>query len=361
MADYKVRLRDRSGGLKYEIVSFRGLVIQREVSAAGLASLTLDASHPAASEMALDWQIEVWRREQSVGLDWYVEFVGVLRDADRRADGSGLYTTTFLFPGIISLLGRCVVAWPTGTDLRSTFSNGKAETIANLLVTYNATSAGTVAAGRLRDAPSLGISAEADGASGPSLDFSCAYRNLLAALRDVAALAVADFDLIRTGDTAWEFRWYAGQRGADRRLAVVFSLGYGNMESPTLRWNTLDERTAAIVAGQGEEDARLVVVRTGANYAAGYGDAEVFADARLYSTTAGLEGAGDALLRDLQGRVSVGFGVIQTPSSFYGLHYQLGDIVTARVEGYVAVKKIVGVALNVSANGEQIDIRTADF
>lgn len=361
MADYKVRLHAPNGDLRFELVGFAGLMLAREVNGAGVASLTLDASHPATAQLALDWQIEVWRREQSVGLDWYVEFCGLLRDAELRADDTGIYRTTYIFPGVISLLGRAVVAYATGTDGRSTFSSDKAETIAKALVTYNATAAGTLLDGRLLPAGISCVSVQADAAAGPSLDFSCAYRNLLAAVKEVAYLGGADFDLIRTGPALWEFRWYPGQRGADRRNSVVFSLGYGNMSSPSMRWNTLDERTVAIVAGQGEEAARMIVVRQGPNYTAATNAAEVFADARLYDTAAGLQGAGDAVLREAQARVAIDFGVIQTPSSFYGLHYALGDIVTARVEQYVAVKQIVGVGIVVAADGEHVTIRTADI
>lgn len=360
MADYKVRLYDRSGALKFELVNFRGLVFSKGVNEAGMASLTLESSHPATAELGLDWQMEVWRREPSVALDWYVEYTGLLRDAERRASDAGLYATTYLFPGILSLLGRAIVAYPTGTSGRSAFSGAKAESIAKALVTYNATAAGSLADGRFIAAGVPWVTVASDAASGPALDFSCPYRNLLSALADLAAVGGGDFDLVRAGALAWEFRWYPGQRGADRRNSVVFSLGYGNMSSPSLRWNTLDERTVAVVGGQGEEAARLIVVRTGANYAAGYGAAELFADARLYSTVAGLEAAGDAVLQEAQGRVAIQFEVIQTASSFYGLHYGLGDIVTARVEEYVAVKKIIGVAIEVSSAGERIAIRTED-
>lgn len=358
--EYKLRLFDRAGLLKYEIVDFEALSLAREVNAPGLAALTLDASHPAVAEIALDWRLEVWRRDLSFGLAWRMEFEGLYRSGTWEGRASGDFRAMLLFPGPLSLLGRAVVGYKAGTAGRNTFAAAKAETIAKTLVRYNATSSGSTGDGRVVNAGLSNITIEADAARGATLDFSCAYRNALEAIREVAALGGGDFDLVRTGPASWEFRWYAGQRGTDRSATMTFSLPFGNMAEPVLERGALDERTVAIVGGQGEESARAIVLRQGANYAAGHNGAEGFVDARMHATPAALESAGDASLQEWQARDRLSFSVIQTPGSFYGLHYDFGDLVRAEVEGYTGVKKIVGVTIEVSTSGERLFVRAAD-
>lgn len=359
--EYKLRLFDRAGLLKYEVVAFEALSLAREVNAAGLASVTLDASHPAVAEIALDWRLEVWRQNRAFGLAWRMEFEGLYRSGTWEVRSSGGFRATLLFPGPLSLLGRAIVGYKAGTTGRNLFTAAKAESIAKALVRYNATASGSTGDGRVINTGLSNITVEADAARGATLDYTCAYRNVLEALREVAALGGGDFDLARTGAASWEFRWYAGQRGTDRSATVTFSLPFGNMAEPVLERGAFGERTVAIVGGQGEEAARAIVLRQGANYAAGHNGAEGFVDARMHATTAGLEGAGDAALQEWQARDRLSFSVIQTPGSYYGLHYDFGDLITSEVEGYSAVKKIVAITLEVSAAGERLSVQAADI
>lgn len=358
--EYKVRVYDRTGALTHELTDFHALAYTKRVNAAGMLTLSLNDAHSLVSTIALDYQVEVWRRNVSDGIAWYCDFYGLFRDAQRAAGDGGEVTATLYCPGQMSLLGRAIVGYKTGVANRSAFTAAKAETIAKTLVLRNATSSGTTADGRVRTVTLAGISNQADGATGNTLDAKCSYQNLLSALQDIAAIGGGDFDLIKTAGATWEFRWYAGQRGTDKSASVVFSLAYGNMSRPVLRYNALDERTVAIVGGQGEETFRTVVVRTGANYNADYNAVETFVDGRNYTTSEGLEGAGDRQLSDAQARVSLEFDVLQTTATTYGQEYFLGDLVTAVFAEYSATKKIVGVSVGVSLNGETISIEVAD-
>ena len=106
------------------------------------------------------------------------------------------------------------------------------------------------------------------------------------------------------------------------------------------------------MGGQGEEDARIVVIRTGTNYTADWNDREVFYPASSYETTAGLNSAGDAFLYSLEARDELTFDVLQVPSTLYGKDYFLGDLVTAYYEGVTATKKISAVTVSVTPNSE---------
>ena len=127
------------------------------------------------------------------------------------------------------------------------------------------------------------------------------------------------------------------------------------MSEPDYRHDRIDEKTVAIVAGQGEGADREVVIRTSAAYSAA-SDIETFCDGRNAASTAALQAEGDATLTEAQAAAQFSFSVVQTPSCFYGVHYDLGDLVTARYRDIVAVQKIVGVTVEVGRDGERIDV-----
>lgn len=361
-AEYKVRIYNRSGALTYEIIEFLALAYTKEVNAPGMAVITLPGNHPVTAAIQLDWTVEIWRRDQERGRVWYRDFDGLFRDSERTAGEDGVTSTVIYCPGSLSLLARNIVAYKTGTAGRSAFTTAKAETVCKALVRYNATAEGVTADGRIRDVTSpYDLYIEADGTAGTTLDVACAYQNLLSALQDIASVGGGDFELHKTVSYAqYLFKWHAGQLGTDRSTTVTFSLAFGNMTNPVLRRNSINERTVAIVGGQGEETERATAARTGVNYDADYNSVEVFVDARSYTTTAGLQAAGDAALRGMQARYSLDFEVLQTESCVYGSHYFLGDLVTAEFEEYTATKKITSIAIEMTMHGERIQVGVSD-
>jgi hypothetical protein len=358
---YQIRIYSRAGTLQHVITDMLQLSYVREVNTPGMLSAALPPRHAAIADLGLDSQVEVWRANAAQGIDWYCDFRALWRGEIRQANDDGTAIYQMQCPGQLSLLGRALVAYRAGTANRSAFGATRAETLAKTLVSRNATSVGTTADGRVRNVTLTGIAVEPDAARGNDVELSCAWRNVLDVLVDVAAIGGGDFDLVKTGPQAWEFRWYPLTRGTDRRGAVVFALEYGNISSPKLTRSYLQEKTAAIVAGQGADSSRTVVVRTGANYEAGYNDTETLIDARHLLTTTALQAAGDAALVDARARNELSFGVLQVPQTLYGLHYFLGDLVTARYESVVATKKIRRVAVGVQADGsEDIQVELVD-
>jgi hypothetical protein len=360
-AVYHLRTYTPAGVLTAVITDFLTLSYVKGVNEPGMLQFALNGNHGAIAWMELDAQVEVWRSDSVAGIDWYCDFYGLWR-AERRShnqDGTSLYTATC--PGQMSLLARSIVAYPAHTNDRSRFNNSPAETTAKLLVRYNATTDGTTGDGRTRDVSLSGISIETDGAHGDAFDYNCAWRNLLAAVQEVAQIGGGAFDLIKTNAAAWEFRWYDGQRGKDHSDTVTFALQYGNMATPVLVRSGMDEKTVAIVGGQGEEDARTLVVRTGPNYSAPHNAIETFVDARSYTTTDGLNAEGDRELDTLRRRDGFTFDVLQVPSTLYGIHYNVGDLVTSVYQDVNAVKVVQRVTVTVGEDGrEQIKVEMAD-
>lgn len=363
-AEYQIRLKTPGGTLKAVITDFLWLEYSKGVNEPGLARFALNGDHPALSEFEDKGQVEIWRRDSRNDIDWYDDFGALWRAQERSTDERSVFVATC--PGQMAMLGWRYILYYAGTDMRTQFDAVAAETVLKTLVEYNATSSGTTGDGRQRTAANGGslsgftVTIETDSDGGNSIDWSCAWKNLLGELQKIARIAGGDFDLIRTGAATWEFRWYSGQRGTDRTSTVIFSLARGNMKSPTYTYDRLKERTVAVAAGQGQEDNRGVEVRTGADHATD-NDIEMFVDARSYSSSAGLQAAADEALEAKQARQTLDFEVLQTPSTRYGKHYcidgVLGDLVTARYKEISISQKIVGVTVKVDGDGnESIDV-----
>lgn len=354
-SEYRLDIHTAVGVKRAEVTDYLTLAYTRRVNAPGLLTFSLPGSH---SSLPLEdgAQIVVHRRNPTTGLPWGADFWGLFRAEDRRYTDRDLFTARC--PGVLSLLGRRIVAWRAGTVNRSEFSAVRAETIMKTLVNHNAGSAATTANGRVRDGQIAGytLAVEADGARGAILSLGCAWDNLLEALQKLAAVGGGDFDLLRTGATSLEFRWYTGQRGTDRSVTLLFALDRGNMAAPQYRHDRIEERTVAVVGGAGDGTARVAVVRTGTDWASA-NDSEVFVDARHSGDAATLQAAGDARLQERRARREFDFGVVQTTSCYYGLHYGLGDLVRAQYGAVNTLQKIVGVSISLDRTGqEQIDI-----
>ena len=355
-SQYRLDIHTAAGIKLAEVTDFWQLSYTRRVNAPGVLTFTLSSGHPVVSQLENKSQVIVYRRNETLGLDWTPEFTGLYRAQQRRYTNRSAFTATC--PGCMTMLAWRIVAWRAGVTNRSTFDSKRAETVLKTLVSYNAGAQATMANGRLRDGAITGITVQADDGGGNAISIGCSYSNLLEQLQKVASVGGGDFDLAKTGPATWEFRWYAGQRGVDRTAEVLFALERGNMAEPEYTYDRTEERTVAIAAGQGEGADRVVTIRTGPDYSAD-NDIEVFADARGSETVAGVESSADARLEQTRAREQFAFRVVQTTGCAYGVHYGLGDLVRAQYEGINIVQKVVGVTVTLAKDGrEQIDVET---
>jgi hypothetical protein len=369
-AEYYINLTDTAGAVVAVVTGgmggdggetrsgFTSLAYRNETNAPGYCQVTFPGNHPARSLLPTNGQVEVYRRNADMGVSWYRDFVGIFRGQTHTSREAGEWTIDV--PGIMSVLGWRNVAWYAGTANRSTFASVAAETIMKTLVSYNAGSNATAANGRIRDGVTSAklsniwtISNQADGAGGTSKSWSCAWDNLLSTLQALdKSGAGGDFDLIKTAATTFEFRWYANQRGTDRTASVIFALERGNMSNPVYAYPRQNEATVAIVAGQGDGTSRVVTTRNGTDYTTS-NDIEAFVDGRSYSTTAALQAIGDKVMFDRRARVSLGFDVLQAANAYYGAHYFLGDLVTARYLATSFTQKVNAVNVAFKGSGDE--------
>lgn len=336
---------------------FTGLAYTKKVNHPGFMIFRLRGDHELLASIADKWQVEVWRKPE--GQAWARDFVGLYRQPEWAWGEYSIFQG--YCPGLMSILGWRIVNYPAGTADKTVFTSDPAETVANTLVKYNATSDATTGNGRKRDGAISGLTVEANGAAGNTINWYCAQANLLETLQDIARVGGGDFDVVKTSSTAWQWRWYEGQLGTDRSASVTFAMDYGNMANPSYRETVIDEKTVACVWGQGEGTDRDYVTRTGTNYHATTNNIEVYINAQDIDLgdTDGLNSRGDTELDAVEARNEFTFDVLQAPATLYGVHYFLGDKVTAvnPFTGNSATLKVDQVTVSFdSKGGEKIAV-----
>jgi len=354
-----------SGALQAQIdgTSYTDLKFTRQVNAPGFFSFSINTDHASFPYIVNDALVVIWRRNVAQGVGWYEEFSGLVRATQREYINFDSLNVSGA--GVLSLLNRRHILYYADTANRTLFTSVPAETIMKILVEYNAAASATVGNSRLRAGAISGLSVQANSALGNTLSLSCAYDNLLSTLQFISSPGGGggDFDLIRSSGASYEFRWYTGQRGTDRTASIIFALEYDNMAHPVYSINRFDQKTVAIVGGQGLTSSRTIAIRSGGDYSAGI-DIETFLDGRNESIAAALNSKGDIALEANANKIkSFSFDVLQVPSYFYGQHYFLGDLVSYRYADISGSVKIFGVtaAIENDTGKENIQIQMQEM
>jgi hypothetical protein len=343
---------------------FLSLSYIKGVNEVGTGAFTINADSNVLQYLVddgdpiLDVQVEIWRwdYDNDPPIAPYCDFYGFQRDRDFDTDENGVITYTCHLREQSDLLCRAEILYRANKVNRSLFSAVATETILKTLATYNATSAGTTADGRDRAVDTWGgfVSVAADGAAGSSQTVACMGENLHDVLQAVANAGGLNYWLTKTGAQAWQFRT-GTLLGTDRTATVTFSERYGNMRRPRLHGTNRMERTVVTAGGQGEEAMRKIRTRTGANYHATYNSRELFINASQYTTDAGLDSAADERLREMRAQDELSFETIQIPRTLYGLHFFVGDKITAFFLGKTYTPQIRRVEIDVAPGNKLIE------
>lgn len=361
--NYQVRVRDTSGTITHVLAGtgadyggLSGISCERVVNGVGTHAITFKGDLSVAEEIGLDYLMEVWRRPAGSAA-WVLAYEGFHRTWVWQADAAGDEQFTSYGFDYNSLLSRRIIAAYAGTA--GSDKTGKAEDVIKEYVNENAGPGAS--AGR----PITGLTIQAGSGGGNDWYGSRSWRVLLEVCQDIAYAGGGDFQVAGTGAATFEFRWYTGQMGTDRTIGnenpVVFSPQRNNMLQPVLSVNHGQEFNTVYVLGPGEGALRTVVVTSNVAsiVVSPWNRLEVTRQASNETTANGLASVGAAELRNGLAKQSIDFNVAQTPECAYGIHYFLGDIVSALFHQRVD-KKIVRVGLNVTPEKEDIKVELAD-
>lgn len=208
---------------------------------------------------------------------------------------------------------------------------------------------------------------QSDAGAGPSDDKAFAWRNVLAVLEELIELSSSGGtiifpDIVVLSDNTFEFRTFAGQRGADRSTSTlqhVFAEEFDNLEDVTLSYRYVDEVTHVKALGPGQKADRRTATATDSDRATAspFNRIEKTVQAsRENISDAALQSEADSALEAGKPIITITGTVKQTPVSQYGVDYVLGDKVVARAKGIDFDAWIDFVDVTVDQNGEHLKI-----
>ena len=183
------------------------------------------------------------------------------------------------------------------------------------------------------------LSIQADVSLGATITKAFEYRPLIEVFSEIVeeSLATASpvyFDIVLNNQTA-EFRTYVGSRGIDRRVGtaspVILGPAYANVGPYTITDNYEDEYTFTYIIGPANLNARMIVTASNATQIARgpWGRVEMATNSSSNNPTANnLTQEANATLQLGRLRTVVEGSILQTPSSIYGRHWKMGDILS---------------------------------
>lgn len=390
---YFVRLKDQQGNQVAVFTDWIDLQFTKVVNDVGRFRLEfVDSGQSVLDLFKLDCQIEVYRSIPGLNIDWYLEFEGLHRKVTRKTHKNGLSTFTSEGMGYLDLLARTSILYKAGT-IRAD-KNDAAETVMKEYVSENCTSEGDdTAVGRLNydfdegeflySAELPGFSVETDGGLGTVWTGSRPYEPLLTVLRDIAVSTNVDFNVVGIGPAQFQFRTYPDQLGTDRSVSclgpggvgpggemiypVIFSVPRGVVSTIQYVDDRIGEANAVAVLGKGDGSTRTTLTRVDEDAIADspWNRCEISRPATNYDEdyeTYSLQVAGDEILGEMGRSEEFTFIPLQQPDQLYGVHYFIGDRVTARFKEIQRCKRITEVTIRVgsASPNETIQLTFAD-
>lgn len=348
--EFYLRHTGRDGTVKQAVLNPLHLIYTK-AKYSGRLELSLNAYADEVATFEKYDLVEVWVRNTRLGImdttaangrGFVMDERFIYMEGARNTDDDGLIFWTGSCVSRWAVLSWRRVLWATGQADITQFTGVGVETIGKTLVRLNATADALVSSGRWRDGDLAGmgfaVTIAADQGRGLEIERATNGGQLDLILEDIAAGSGGDFTLTWTGLTSLLLD-YSEQQGTDRYDDVIFSLDKRNMARPRSREVVIGAATAAIVAGQGRDEARLIADVEGTDYAAD-NDIELFVDARDLNTDAGLAARGSQKLAEQASTTDIAFDVIQTSDTFYSpvevsgrKTYNVGDRVRAEFFG----------------------------
>lgn len=352
-AEWVLRLYDNDGNRTATFDQWPELQVTTYVNAPAVFALRLDGNDPRVALFEDDAILEGWWCDTDHGIDWRREFCGLCVDRTWWTDGDGAKGFQVSGFGLEDVLARTIIDVSAGTPESDQSAFG--ERCIKNWVDQEVVNPTTRAA-----RPGITIEAMHAPALGANWDGQRSNRNLLVVCQQIAEASQVQFGIERTADFSFEFRvWEA----TDRRTTVRFSEAFGNMAEPKL-----DIRRSAMAnwikaGGEGAGTLRDFEYADDAVSIAlsPWGRREWFVNASDSSTGANLaQKAADALV-EMQALTTLAFTVLQMPATLYGLHYFVGDLVTAIYNGVSYDRRIESAAWRVRADGAWVDVTTTEM
>jgi len=278
--------------------------------------------------------------------------LGLIETRQISVDTSGRPSEQWTVAGreVLGILGDrlCLhgVSTGTGYDVQT----GPAETVMRHYVDANAINP----ADYTRIVPFLSLSPTDDGRGGTTTQ-----KARFDVLADLLESICAASGLGYRGRWSWDDRrlYFEVINGVDRSGSVILSPALGNCTIKGYNESTGLAPSVAVVAGQGEAAARVVVDVGTVEGLIGLARRERFVDARDLATEAELQQRGAEKLAEDGDTTTLEVEYIQTASYRYGEDFDLGDIIHVEYPDIAAMDaRIVAITEEYAREGEKLTL-----
>lgn len=358
-ADFKIYLLSTSFIALAQFDSVLSCNYTREINGIGSYSLTLNADDSRCDLFGLDYVVLIYRQLAGLGVDWYLDFVGLHRTPAYALSQDGKYIFTSTGVGANDLLARAIINYPEATikSFKGNVAAIPAETAMKEYVEENRGVTATTLQGRKSEGFITNFSVEADTAAIPLWEGDRAYQGLLTVLQEISKSSEIEFEVLYVTITpGWLFRTYPLKKGKDRTITAIdpvtglnssgnrptiFSRELGNVSSITYSYDRISESNVVTVLGDGDASTRTVLVRSDVTkmFDSPWNRRESSRPQNGYISD--MENAGDAALKELSAKEIITIVPLKQKSCVYYVDFDLGDLITVRFRGVDYSRRII--------------------
>lgn len=307
----------------------------------------------------VDGRLEVMVKESDFSAEYRDgDTVYFIRQVITKVDEQRKRYIHILAYDTISLLNRRIIAYKAGSS-QST-KTGTADYIIKQIMRDNF---GDLATDTARDLSAwLSIEDYATGKSSVSMTKSFAWQIVLSAIQEICNESrdtnneYLCFDIVPYNDI-FQFRTYAGQRGANRGIGsykpITFNYDDLSLSYASIAFDSSTEKNYIYAGGQGQEDKRLVMVAKddGRINLSPFNRIEDFYSCVNSATEAAVQSEANAQLAKMASAIKFNGHIVQRTNLLFGVHYNFGDIAVASIEGYTFDVHLSGFTRTVEENG----------
>lgn len=360
---YELRLLQPDGTHIQLIDEWSFFSYAKVVNGEGAIDITVPIGKIDPNTIGVDTLVEIWRAPEP-GSEYQWEMTAFI---NRWAVRTILNETSvnLLGPGQMNLIGRRLVRFNRTTAEAA--KEGLSDDVMKEYVFENVPEPITDPYySDERGIPNFTVAA--DEGRGETIGIEAGWENLLMVLQKIAEASYTKgtpiyFDVVRMGESEWEFRTYAEQRGIDRTVGVhpvQFSQDWGNLEEPSWEEDWSEDENIVHGLGWGIGAARVVDPerdkwRMFRNL---YSRREGIQDARGSTTLLQVAIRAVERLARMRPRVRFSGRLMSTPETLYGRDWYWGDKVRAVYQGRTFAGIVESVWITVDGNGDEtIDAR----
>lgn len=353
---FRVILKDLSYDTIARFDSWNALSYTKKVNDVGSYKFDLPYNDPRISMFKLDSIMIVERSLPGLNIPYYPEFVGLMRGETYEVNDTGKQTFSVTGASPNDLLSRRIINYSKAT-IKSEKS-AVAETAICEYVEENCGPTATIAWNREIAGTIPDFFVDPSAGRGILWEGDRAYENLLDVVKDIAKFSSLDFEVLYDDVLKmFGFKVFSPIYGLNKSIEeidrntglnvygnvpVLFSLEKGNVKNLKYVSDRMGEVNVVSVLGDGDGATRLVeVVTSPAMTDSPLNQREISRPQGGFISQ--MQTTGNEVIEDMKAKVSIEFQPLLQESCMYGVHFDIGDIVSVRFRGITESKKIVSV------------------